>query len=144
MWLCTECIGSGYCRNLNTRLVSDSELKNHDFVEDVRSAARALGLSPSSWRDFIYDTYRDYPGRVISANGQEAFLDLNVFETDGVREWFRDWVYSPQQASRTRTIRAESKERVRVIATLLRASNPRSAIAWGVRAANDNRKPSNS
>ncbi len=144
MMLCMNCLPLGYCAKLNCILVSDKELNNLDFVEDVRSCAQNLRIKPSGWRDFIYDTYRDYPGRVLGSNGEEVFLDLEVFETDGIREWFRDWILRSERLCRSKTLRIESRERVRVIATLLRAQNPRAALIWGVRPANDNQPPSSS
>lgn len=142
MWLCMNCLSLGYCAKVTCILVSDTELNNLDFVEDVRACARALEVPPSNWRDFICDTYRDYPGRVLGPQGDEVFLDLEVFETEGVREWFRDWVYRTDPLCRSKKLRAEAYERVRVIGTLLRAQSPHKAMAWGLRAANDDMPPS--
>ena len=144
MILCMNCVALGYCANLSCILVSDHELNNLDFVEDARSCAQSLRISPSRWRDFIYDTYRDYPGRVLGSDGKEVFLDLEVFETVGIREWFRDWVLRSEPLSRSKILRIESRERVRVIATLLRARSPKPALMWGVRPANDNQRPASS
>jgi len=142
MLLCMNCLSLGYCAKVTCILVSDVELNNLDFVEDVRAFACALAVPPSNWRDFIYNTYRDYPGRVLGPRGDEVFLDLEVFETDGAREWFRDWVYRTDPLSRSKKLRAESYDRVRVIGTLLRAQNPEKTMTWGLRAANDNTPPS--
>ena len=141
MMLCMKCVPLGYCAKLNYILVSDQELNNLDFVEDVRSCAQNLRITPSGWRDFIYDTYRDYPGRVLGSSGEEVFLDLEVFETDGIREWFRDWISRSEPLCRSKRLRVESRDRVRVIATLLRARNPGGALTWGVRPANANHAP---
>lgn len=141
MMLCMNCVSLGYCAKLNCILVGDQELNNLDFVEDVRSCARNLRVSPSEWRDFIYDMYRDYPGRVLGSGGKEVFLNLEVFETDGIREWFRDWIFRAEPLCRSKRLRSESRERVRVIATLLRARSPGVAVMWGNRSANDNRAP---
>lgn len=141
MWLCMDCLSLGYCKKITCSLISDRELHNTDFVEDVRTAARELKISPGQWRDFIYDAYRDYPGRVLGPGGEEVFLDLEVFEADSVREWFRDWVFSQKPLCRDKKLRCESYERVRIIGTLLKAANPQSALMWGIRAANDNRAP---
>ncbi len=143
MWLCMNCLSLGVCRKIKCQIVSDGELSSTLFVEDVRTAAKNLAVPSCKWRDYLYDLYRDYPGRVIDEFGDEVFLDFEAFETPGTREWFRDWVYRNPSSYPVRRLRSESFERVRVIATLLRASSPKSAILWGVRPANDNRAPQN-
>ena len=141
MFLCIKCLALGYCVKRSCILVSDEDLNNAVFVEDVRAHARTLEVSSERWRDFIYDTYRDYPGRVLGPDGTEVFLNLEVFETDGIREWFRDWIYRIEPLCRSRKLRVETKERVRVIGTVLRAQKPSAAMTWGVRPANENRAP---
>ncbi|MFG6537528.1 hypothetical protein [Sulfitobacter sp. CS16] len=141
MFLCIKCLGLGYCARRSCILLSDDDLDNPDFVEDVRACARLLEVSPERWRDYVYDAYRDYPGRVLGPNGTEVFLNLEVFETEGIREWFRDWIYRERPLCRSRKLRVEAKERVRVIGTLLRAQQPIAATTWGLRPANENFAP---
>ncbi|WBQ11208.1 hypothetical protein L2D01_05350 [Hyphomonadaceae bacterium ML37] len=116
--------------------MSDQELADPQFLAGVRATARALRVSPSDWLDRIYDFYRDFDGVIVDAKRNEVFLDLEVFETDHIREWFRDWICKPMAEGVRPRLRGESKERIRIIATILRAQFPFDTIQW--LAANDN------
>ena len=140
--LCALCIGAGYCRKRNAKLVTDNELENPNFRYDVRMTAaaltNALGLTRDRWLDFISDLYRDYGGRILDAGGGEVFLDMEALEISPY--WYRDnCMRAPGDEAGLR-LREESRERWRIIATILRASFPERAFTWGMRPANDNEK----
>ena len=134
--LCFNCFSHGYCRKTSSRIVSDDEM-TPAFVSDVKETARSLNVSPYDWREHLSDLYRDYKGRIIDEDGNEVFLDTEVFEFPHHREWSRDFMAHLAEGSAPR-IRAESRERIRVMASILRAAFPAEADMWGVRAANDN------
>lgn len=134
--LCIKCQTKGLCVENAVRFVTDAELADPKFLKGVRATARALNYSPSDWLDRIYDFYRDFDGVIVDANCDEVFLDLEVFETDHIREWFRDWICKPMADGVRPRLRGESKERIRIIATILRAQFPFDTIQW--LAANDN------
>lgn len=136
--LCIQCLGLNYCRQLTCRIVSDAELANPEFIRDVRTHARGLDLTRDGWMLWLADAYRDYPGLIVDAADAAVTLDLAVFDTASIRYWFRDFVERETPAHIRPRLRTEARERVRVLATLLRATHPRAAALWGVRAANDN------
>lgn len=118
--------------------MDDTKLDNPEFIRDLRRYTASLGISCDQWLDFLSDTYRDYPGRIMDQTGREVFLDMEVFEEPNIRYWFRDWCNTPCGNNVVPRIRSEARERIRVLATILRAANPKAALMWGVRAANDN------
>jgi hypothetical protein len=134
--LCLQCRLLGYCDKKRVRLVTDDELSNPDFLKAVRATAHALQYSPSEWLDRIYNFYRDFDGVIVDAQGEEVPLDLDVFETEYIREWFRDWIYKPMAEGVRPRLRGESKERIRIIGTIVRAKFPLDTIKWLL--ANDN------
>lgn len=142
MQLCTYCSLNGYCKTIRTRLVTDQELANPDFIRDVKSSARSLGIMPHAWLDALSDMYCHYRGCIVDSSDREIFLDLEPLERPHIREWFRDWVCAPLESATCPRVRSESRERIRVLATILRACSPVRAQMWGVRAANDNAPPS--
>ena len=118
------------------RLVTDDELSQPQFVRGLRATARALGYSASEWVDRLSDIYRDFSGLVIDEYGNEVMLDLEAFEFEHARTWFRDQINAPMAEGVSPRLRAESKERLRILGTILRMVFPREALGW--LAANDN------
>ncbi|GER05189.1 hypothetical protein JCM17846_28710 [Iodidimonas nitroreducens] len=123
-----------------TKLVSDIQIENPNFLSDLRLFTSELSISPDHWLNYLVDAYRDYRGLVVF-NGEEVFLNMEVFETDGIREWFRDWACAPVPEGVRPRLREESRERIRALATILSTRFPFEASMWGVRAVNDNRPP---
>ena len=138
MSLCPACLLSGYCRRFNVRIVSDMELDNPEFIRDVRRAALEQGKTCDEWLEHMTNLYRDYPGRIVDSGGAEVWLDMSDFERSKIRYWFRDFCCTPCPTDVSPRVRREARERVRVLATILRAADPVAAQLWGVRAANDN------
>jgi hypothetical protein len=136
--LCIQCLSKGYCPKIQTPIISDEELSNPDFVRDIRNFASGLDIDPTYWLETLYNMYCQYPGWIVDRNGQEVFLDLEHFETRFIREWFRDWACQPIAENVRPRIREESRERIRILGTILKAKYPGSAMMWGVRPANDN------
>lgn len=135
--LCVQCLTLRYCRRLEIRMVSDLELRNSEFVRDVRTYAHSLHITCDRWVDVLSDLYRDFPGVIVGPDGNEAMLDLDVFERPHIREWFKEFCIPPLPEVTPR-VRREAWERVRVMATILKAAAPMRAVQWGIRAANEN------
>lgn len=127
-----------YCNGLSVGLVSDLELSNPDFIRDVRAFCFELDVSSYHWHDHVIDLYRDYRGTVLDEDGTEVNLNTCVFEIASIRDWFRDFCCTACPDHITPYVRGEAKERVRVLATILRAVYPAQSLLWGVRPANDN------
>lgn len=140
MRTCKYCTSTFTCPRSRIVLVSDRKLEQPEFLVDLRAFTAGLGISPDHWLDYLIDTYRDYRGLVVF-NGEDVFLDTEVFETDSIREWLRDWACSPVPEGVRPRLREESRERIRSLATILSMRFPFEASMWGVRAANDNRPP---
>lgn len=140
MLLCANCFVLGFCRKEITTLISDKRMENPDFLVDLRAFTASLNISPDHWLDYLIDLYRDYRGR-ITEKGHEVYLDTEAFDLDSIREWMRDYVCSPVPAGVRPRLREESRERIRVLATILATRFPFEASMWGIRAANENRPP---
>lgn len=138
MNLCPTCLGVGYCRELNTPLVTDAELADPEFIRDLRNFASGLPLNCYDWLDGLSDLYRDYPGWIMGPDGQEVLLDMEQFEQPNICYWFREFCCTACPPNVTPRVRKEARERVRVLATILRARFRGDALMWGLRAANDN------
>jgi hypothetical protein len=141
MELCLSCYTQGYCRRLFARIVSDAELKDRNFVCDVRAHASKMKILPDQWRSFLIDTYRDYPGTILDEEGKAMWLKMSVFDDPNIRYWFRDTLCIPCRPGVIPRMREESVERMRVTATILRAIDPVGASLWGLRPANDEMPP---
>lgn len=137
MHLCPSCYTHGYCRRLTARRAADAELENGDFICDLRRHAGAMEIPAERWREFLVNAYRDYPGSVVDEKGKEVWLDLSCFDDPNIRYWFRDTATIPCRPGVSPRLREESRERFRVMATILRAIDPYGAELWGLRPAND-------
>jgi hypothetical protein len=135
---CECCLVLDHCRNINAKLVSDSELSDPEFIRDVRGFAHGLNVSSYHWRDFLTDLLRDYKGWIEGPDGTEAFLNMRAFEIENQRAWFRDFCCTPTKDHIKPYVRKEARGRAKILATILRAAYPNEALMWGVRAANDN------
>ena len=140
--LCSACMGRGFCLKNKVRLVSDEKLNDIDYLSDLKDFMRSLEISDSLWHEHLANLYRDFPGWIVEADGSETFLDMEEFERPNIREWFRDFLKPLRPGARPR-IRAEARSRVRVLATILNAHYPNSALLWGAKIANDNCIPEN-
>lgn len=141
MKFCRHCQMIGICERLVAQLFSDRELYREYFLYDFRAFLVSYTIKHdlcfSEWLDHLCDLYRDYRGRIKGADGQEVFLDMSVFEVPHIREWFRDFIRLVPPGVQPR-LRPEARERVRVLATIMRANFPSEGMMWGLRAANDN------
>lgn len=153
--LCTHCYTHNYCVRRDTQVVTDADLSNPEFIRDVRKLAFDLQVKPSQWLGYLYDALAEYVGLFVDKRGQLVEIDLDLFEVEdellfngastaaetareSMRLWFKDFCCTPCPPETRPMVRRESKERVRVLATILRAAHPRKAMLWGLRPANDN------
>ncbi len=128
MTRCITCQINGFCPKIRSPRVTDAELYDPSFIRAVREFAHNLQISPTQWLDHLTDMYRDYRGTIVNEHGRRIDLDMEVFEIDSIREWFRDFV-RPMPAFTTPRIRGESRERLRILATILRTTFPREFTA---------------
>lgn len=132
------CDKPGICVGCSARLASDRELDNPDFIRDLRNYAVRLPISSRHWREALNDMYRDYRGCIVDPQTRSAvYLDMEEFERPNIREWFRDFC-SRVPADASPYVTAATRERARILATVLRASDPAGTMLWGMRPANDN------
>ena len=136
---CAGCYLKGYCRRLQSRVVTDDELTPR-FVADVRAHMRAMDLTRDAWKPFLIDAYQNYPGRIVDSDGTEVMLDTSVFDAASIRYWFRD-LCRPIPAGATPRLRRSGRLRFCVTASILRAIYPVPALLWGKIVANDNDEP---
>lgn len=131
-------------------IVNDAEIANPDMVRSIRNFCAAIDVPAGQMLDYLADTYRDLGADVIGDHGLPIFLDLTPLETDPddldllvhckraerIRDWFRTMT-TPVPEHVTPYVRGEAKERFRILATIIIASNP--DIAWPrILPANDN------
>lgn len=135
---CPICPCRDYCRQRRTEIVTDTQLDDAEFIRDLRAHTSSLNVNDEGWRDYLTDCYRDYRGWISDRDGNEVFLDMDELERPSIREWFRDFCCRPCPDHVTPHVRKEAWERVRIVATIMKAKFPAEAIMWGVRAANDN------
>lgn len=133
--LCAECYLQGVCRRTYASVVTESEL-TVPFVRDLRRHAHALHIACGQWADFLAESYCNYPGRIVDEAGMEVMLNMDVFEWPGVRYWFRDFC-KPAPDHIVPRVRSVSKQRIIVMASILRAIHPAPASLWGRTIAND-------
>ena len=151
-----------YEPNQSVLIVTNEELQNSLFINDVLNYAQDLRIAAEDWREYLTSEYARLNVCIIDANGDEVFLDMEVFEIDdellfaandnkeideqirkadkAITNWFENWLCNPTPkfANHLTTL---DKERLRVVATILRTANPHAAIMWGIqgKAANDNK-----
>lgn len=119
MGACALCIIEDRCER--TPLVTDRELTDPAFIRSLRDLCTSLNVSSYQWLDFLTDLYRDYRGCIVDEAGRTVLLDMEVFEVPHIRDWFRDFCCTPCPPHITPYVRGEAKERVRILATILRA-----------------------
>lgn len=151
MRYCPLCPCRARCAR-GVRLVSDRELSNPEFVRDVRDFGFGLSKRPSEWLDFVLELFARFEGCVIDDGGHPVRLNTEIFLptdkqiSDGVgavieyrmRNWFEETFATPVRANVVPRVRCEARERLRVVATILRARFSIEGMMWGVRPANDN------
>lgn len=113
------------------RLVTDAELENPVFLTDVKTFAANLRVAHRRFLDWLADGFRDAQAELVDSAGNKVDVDLEELERDNIEFWFRDWCRRPAPNAQIR-LRAESRERVRLVATLLRLIFPKESILWGV------------
>jgi len=133
--LCGQCYFQGFCRRLTSRAVTRREL-TPVFLRNVRAHMRGKHLKPGQWKSYLLKAYQDYPGRIVDKDGNELDLDTSVFDGANVRTWFRDMTRE-LTAGVTPRVRKESRKRLMVAASILKALDPVAAILWGSVVAND-------
>lgn len=112
------------------RLVTDGELRNSDFLKDVRTFASKLRIPRRRIVDWLVDGIRDARTILLDEQGRPVEIDFDEIERDHIDLWFRDWATRPA-AHVTCRVREESRERVRLVATMLRMIFPKESTVWG-------------
>lgn len=138
MELCYACLVSGYCRKLNYKPLTNGELALPELVRDGRAAANAYGFTQDAWVEEIHNIYRDLKGRFIDDDGNEVFLNMDVFDSPNIRSWFRDNICKPMNPDLRPVVREATCDRWWVFLSIIRADIGVNAELWGVRPANDN------
>lgn len=151
---CTVCMFRPGCSK-TALVVGYGDLRNAEFIRDVRNFGQSLGVPAARWLDFVLELFARFEGCVVDELGQPVELNTEIFlpsdeEIDRgqasavqvrIRGWFNETFCACVPAHVTPHIRAEALERFGLVATILRAAFPREAMMWGVRAANDNSPP---
>lgn len=121
------------------RLVTDAELESGVFVTDVKTFASRLRIPRRRFVDWLTDGYRDAEVYIVDEEGNPVDLDFEALEEeDGdevrnrIEDWLKDWLKRPERHFTPR-LRVEARERVRLVATLLRAIFPKESVVWGMR-----------
>ena len=138
MFTCGRCQSQGFCVNRSAKLFTIEDIRDPLFLADFKAFLVRYSfeqkLTPSMWHEHVCDLYRDYSGWIKDENGEAVFLDLDVFEAEHIREWFRDFIEILPEPTLPRL---GSPKRVQALATIMRAFHPTESLLWGVRVAND-------
>jgi len=135
--LCNGLLVIGYCPICDVPMMTNKEMDDPEVIRDVRSYLRALPVSSWSMGRYLANGY------LVSL--REAYhpltlkrvhLDLNDFEENGYREWFRD-LERPVAPETEPYIQEGTRDRFRTMATVLRMIDPVGTAQWGLRPAND-------
>jgi len=137
MFSCPYCHAIHTVQRCKSRFASNAEIANPEVIRDVRNFCAGLPVTPEAWIDYLNDLYRDYLGIIVDGDGNQIILNMEQFERPHIREWFRDFCSLVPDDVRPR-VRQEARGRVKVLITILRATLPKEAALWGLRAANDN------
>ncbi|MGO4863331.1 hypothetical protein ACTP2L_07095, partial [Campylobacter jejuni] len=81
----------------------------------------------------LVDGVRDCDTELVDLAGNSVTIDFEAIEGDTIELWLKDWLKRPERHAIPR-LRIEARERVRVVATLLRMIFPKEASVWGRRA----------
>lgn len=127
--LCETCELHGYCRRLTSWIVMPREL-TPTFIGDVRRFMAAMQLSRDAWVPYLIGSYRDYPGRIMHPSGLDLRLNTHLLAGKSVRYWYRD-LCEPIPEGTTPHVRIEARGRFIVLASILLAMHPISALTWG-------------
>lgn len=149
MLYCQTCQFLGCCRKPKCPIVTDLEIANERFIRCVRATALDQSIASRAWVETLYDWLRDYSGCFADTRGRLVELDMSHLEYPEGEEkdeapyarWYHDFCNTPCPPNVTPFVRKEAWERVRIVATLLRATYPVRASTWGKVPANDNRPP---
>ena len=115
---------------VRVRVVTDGALADPVFLADVKTFAGRLRIPRRRFIDWLIDGFRDANAVLVDEHGTPVWIDFDEIERDHIDLWFRDWCKVPEDQVRPR-VRAESRERIRLVATLLRAIFPKESTVWG-------------
>ena len=112
------------------RLVTDEELDNPCLLRDAKTFASKMRVPRRSFVDWLVDGVRDAKAVLLDNEDRPVSIDYDVIERDHIDLWFRDWAKRPEAHINPR-VRAESRERVRLVVTMLRMIFPKESSVWG-------------
>ena len=101
-------------------LTSERELRDPEFIREMRSYAASLDVPYERMRDYITTWYARAPIIFRDDQFNEVFVDTSTFEFENSRYWFRSFCTEVPDNVRPR-VRKEAWERTRAFTSLLRA-----------------------
>lgn len=145
--LCLKCARQGYCRKKTVLAVSEEDINNPDFVAGCRIViGKLLPAGCNNLIEHLADLHRDAPLTIIDEDGDEADLNVEVFDFTELRHWLDYTFRKPLPTKRLPYVRREARVRFRTIVSIYRAAYPDkfahlTAANDNVVAANDNDDP---
>jgi hypothetical protein len=112
------------------RLVTDDELNNPYFLADVQDFAGKLRVPRRRMVDWLVDGVRDARSLLADSDGRPVEFSYDELEHDHIELWFRDWLKRGNRSVAPR-VRSESRERVTLVATMLKIIFPKESSVWG-------------
>lgn len=125
---------------LAVQVASDKELKNREYLHDLKASVARQCIARRQWLDELADTFRDYEGAIlVNRNTLYDLPDLDdAFDDDIEMRWLSEFI---RPAPDGKPVRLQSRviERVRIIDLYFRIRYPALASTFGkLRAVNDN------
>lgn len=117
-------------RAITVCITTDAELADQAFLFDARSFVANLRVPRRRMLDWLADGLRDSEAQLVDDDGNLAYVDLELLELDGIDDWFKDWAKRPMKGIALR-VRSESRERIRVVTTIMRMIFPKETRCWG-------------
>jgi len=108
------------------RLVSDAELRDPEFIREMRNYGASLDVPYERMRDWITTFYANAPIIFRDGKHREIFVQTSHFEVPNFDFWARDFCTQVPDDVRPH-VRREAWERTRAFTSLLRAHRALSA-----------------
>lgn len=108
---------------LRSPIWTDIQLLKPERIAFVKECLRNDDTPRRQKTAFYTDLYRDYPGVLLTVEGDEGFLDMECLEVPNIDTWYRDFADAPEPANGFR-IHPLARERIKVLGTLFQAYLP--------------------
>lgn len=116
------------------QITSLNQARDAEFLRNLKAYSSSIEeynpetkkpelIRPCRWLDWLTDEYRDLKVALTDDEGNEVFLDMEVFEVPSIHFWFRDFC-KPVPPKVQPRLRREAEGRVVAMSSIIRARDP--------------------